>query len=116
MQINITGRHVEITDALRSYITEKFKRLERHFNSVGNIHIILSVEKDRQKAEASFHVKKKDIYAESENMDMYVSIDSLIDKIDRQIKKHKEKSTDHRGENAKEHRSENVEDHREQDQ
>lgn len=95
MQINITGHHVDTTPALREYISGKFERLERHFDNMTNIHVILSVEKDRQKAEATIHVSRGNIFADSEHEDMYAAIDALIDKLDRQIKKHKEKLSDH---------------------
>ena len=95
MQINLTGHHVEITTSLRTYIEGKFERLERHFDNMTNIHVILSIEKDRQKAEATIHVNKGKIFADSEHEDMYAAIDALTDKLDRQIKKHKEKLTDH---------------------
>ena len=95
MQLNLTGHHVEITDSLRDYVTGKLERLERHFDAVTNVHVILSVEKTRQKAEATVHVTGNDIFANSEDESMYAAIDALIDKLDRQIKKHKEKVTDH---------------------
>jgi len=96
MQLNLTGHHVDITDALRSYVTEKLERLERHFDHVTNVHVILSVEKLRNKAEATVHVNGADLYADCTEEDMYAAIDALADKLDRQIKKHKEKMTDHR--------------------
>ena len=95
MQINITGHHVDITAALRAYVEEKFERLERHFDNMTNVHVILGVEKERQKAEATLHVSRGNIYADSEDENMYAAIDSLTDKLDRQIKKHKEKLKDH---------------------
>jgi putative sigma-54 modulation protein len=102
MQTNITGHHVDITAALRAYIEEKFERLERHFDNMTNVHVILEVEKERQKAEATIHVSRGKIYADSEDENMYAAIDSLTDKLDRQIKKHKEKLRDHhRGEGHK---------------
>ncbi|SDB32720.1 putative sigma-54 modulation protein [Pseudidiomarina indica] len=91
MQINLTGRHIEITDAMREYLDTKFKRLERHFDNINNVYVILSVEKLVQKAEATLHVNGGEIYAESEHQDMYAAIDGLIDKLDRQVIKHKEK-------------------------
>lgn len=97
MQVNLTGRHIEITDSLRNYVTSKIERLERHFDHVTQIHVILDVEKTRQKAEASFHISGHDIFADAENDDMYAAIDSLIDKLDRQLLKHKEKMKNHRG-------------------
>jgi putative sigma-54 modulation protein len=96
MQINLTGRHLDITDAMRSYVTNKFERLERHFDHMTNVHVILSIEKLRQKAEASFHISGHDVYADSEHEDMYAAIDTLVDKLDRQVLKHKEKMKNHR--------------------
>ena len=95
MQINITGHHMDITPSLRTYVSSKFERLERHFDNMTNIHVILSVEKERQKAEATIHVNKRNLFADSEHDDMYAAIDVLIDKLDRQVKKHKEKLTNH---------------------
>lgn len=100
MQLNLTGHHVEITDSLRDYVTTKLDKLERHFDQVTNVHVILGVEKLRQKAEAKIHIKGNQLFAESENEDMYASIDSMIDKLDRQIRKHKEKVTDHHQQNG----------------
>ena len=96
MQISLTGHHIDITDSLRNYVEAKFERLERHFDHVSNVHVILGVEKLRQKAEATLHVSGADVFAESEQEDMYAAIDSLVDKLDRQVKKHKEKSKNHR--------------------
>ena len=101
MQIKLTGHHIEITQALRDYVHDKLERIERHFENVTSVHVILSVEKLRQKAEATIHVAGNDIFADSVDRDMYAAIDALTDKIDRQIKKHKEKLTD-------KHRSEKV--------
>ena len=95
MQINVTGHHLDITPALRSYVENKFEKVERHFDHVTNVHVILSVEKERQRAEATVHVSKANLFADSEHENMYAAIDSLIDKVDRQVKKHKEKLTDH---------------------
>lgn len=95
MNIELTGHHIEITDSLRDYVKSKFEKLERHFDHVTNVHTVLSVEKLRQKAEATIHVSGGNLFAEAENEDMYAAIDALTDKLDRQIKKHKEKLTDH---------------------
>jgi putative sigma-54 modulation protein len=95
MQISITGHHIDVTQALKDYIDNKFSRLERHFDNMTNIHVILTVEKERQKAEATIHISRGNIYAETENDDMYAAIDRLVDKLDRQLKKHKEKNADH---------------------
>ena len=95
MQIEITGHHVDLTSALRSYIESKIERLERHFDQMTNIHVVLTVEKERQKAEATIHVSHNKLFADSQHEDMYAAIDALVDKLDRQLKKHKEKLTDH---------------------
>lgn len=95
MQINITGHHIDITDALRSYVSEKLEKLERHFDHVTNVHVILTVEKQSQKAEANVHVSGADLFAQHDSEDMYASIDGLVDKLDRQIVKHKEKIGSH---------------------
>jgi len=95
MNINITGHHIDITDSMRNYVSTKFERLERHFDNVTDTHVILTVEKIRQKAEATIHIKGHKVFADSVNEDMYAAIDSLTDKLDRQIKKHKEKDSDH---------------------
>ena len=95
MQVNLTGHHVDITDALRSYVDEKIARLERHFDHVTNVHVILSVEKLVQKAEATVHIAGADVFADAVHEDMYAAIDALVDKLDRQVLKHKEKKKDH---------------------
>ena len=95
MQINLTGHHVDITTSMRDYVNGKFERLERHFDNVVDVHVILSVEKLRHKAEATVHIGGGNLYADDIQEDMYAAIDGLIDKLDRQVKKHKEKLTDH---------------------
>lgn len=95
MQLNLTGHHVDITDPLRDYVGTKLERIERHFDHVTNVHVILTVDKLDHKAEATLHVSGADLYADCEERDMYAAIDGLIDKLDRQVKKHKEKVTDH---------------------
>jgi putative sigma-54 modulation protein len=101
MQTILTGHHVEITQPLRDYVQDKLGRVERHFDNLSSIHVILSVEKLRQKAEATIHVAGNDIFADATDEDMYAAIDALTDKIDRQVKKYKAKM------NAK-HRNEKV--------
>ncbi|MGD2082083.1 MAG: ribosome-associated translation inhibitor RaiA [Chromatiales bacterium] len=102
MQISLTGHHVEVTDALRSYVDSKLERLERHFDHVIDVHVILSVEKLDQKAEATIKLNGASVFADATHQDMYAAIDGLVDKLDRQVKKHKEKLTDHRvGNNLK---------------
>ncbi len=99
MQLNVTGHHIEITPALQTYVTNKFERLERHFDHVTNVHVVLTVEKLRHHAEATLHLSGAEVFADATEEDMYAAIDVLVDKLDRQIKKHKEKLTDHhRGE------------------
>jgi len=95
MQINLTCRHIDTTDSLKEYVDTKFAKLERHFDHINNVHVILDVEKTAQKAEATLHVNGGELFATSEHNDMYAAIDSLIDKLDRQVIKHKEKLTKH---------------------
>ena len=95
MQIDITGHHIDITDSMRDYVNQKMERVERHFDIVSNAHVVLTVEKLRQKAEASLMVKGSKVFAEAVDEDMYAAIDSLTDKLDRQVRKHKEKMTNH---------------------
>ncbi|MEE9342022.1 MAG: ribosome-associated translation inhibitor RaiA [Gammaproteobacteria bacterium] len=95
MQIDLTGHHVEITENMKEYINTKFARLERHFDNVTDVHAILSVEKQRHKAEATIMLSGGKIYADSTEESMYTAIDNLTDKLDRQIKKHKEKIKNH---------------------
>ena len=97
MQINLTGHHVDITPPMREYVMSKFERLERHFDRVTNVHVILSVEKLRQKAEAELHLNGAQVFADHTEEDMYAAIDGMVDKLDRQIKRHKEKIKSHRG-------------------
>jgi putative sigma-54 modulation protein len=100
MQISLTGHHVDVSSALKSYVDSKFERLERHFDHVINVRVILSVEKLRQKAEATIHINGANVFADSVHEDMYAAIDGLIDKLDRQVIKYKEKKSDHRGGNG----------------
>lgn len=95
MQINITGHHVDVTDSMRDYVKEKFDKLERHFDHVTNVHVILEVEKLRKKAEAKMNLSGTEVFAEAVEEDMYAAIDALSDKLDRQILKYKEKLKDH---------------------
>ncbi len=92
MNVTFTGRHIEVTDALRQYATEKLKRLHRHYDKITNIHVIFGVEKLIQRAEATLHVPHGGvIHAQSESGDMYGSIDDLFEKLERQVAKHREK-------------------------
>ncbi len=92
MQLNISGHHVELTPPLKNYVNDKFERLERHFDHISNCYVTLKVDKLRQIAEATLHVSGGEIHGKAENDDMYAAIDMLVDKLDRQILKHKEKS------------------------
>ncbi len=97
MNLHLTGHHVEITAALRDYVTGKLDRITRHFDNVIDVRVILSVEKLKHKIEANVHLSGKDIFVESHDTDMYAAIDALVDKLDRQILRHKEKNFEHRG-------------------
>ena len=95
MQLSVTGHHIDVTPALRNYVGTKLRKLERHFDHMTDIHCILTVEKLIHKAEATVHLNGGTIHADSTEADMYAAIDTLVDKLDRQVKKHKEKITDH---------------------
>ncbi len=97
MQINISGHHVEITEALRNHVEEKFSRLSRHMSRASHAKVILSVEKSIQKAEATILVSGGSIFADAAGENMYASIDALTGKLDRQLIKYKEKQSNHRG-------------------
>ena len=96
MNLHITGHHVQVTPAIRDYVSGKMERVTKHFDHVIDVNVIMSVEKLRQKVEATVHVRGKDIFCESTEEDMYAAIDTLIDKLDRTIIKHKEKGLSHR--------------------
>lgn len=96
MNLHITGHHVQITSSIREYLSGKMERVTKHFDHVIDVNVIMSVEKLRQKVEATVHVRGKDIFCESTDEDMYAAIDTLIDKLDRTIIKHKEKNLSHR--------------------
>jgi putative sigma-54 modulation protein len=96
MNLHITGHHVQVTPAIRDYVSGKMERVTKHFDHVIDVNVILSVEKLRQKVEATVHVRGRDIFCESTEEDMYAAIDTLIDKLDRTIIKHKEKNLSHR--------------------
>lgn len=95
MQINVSGHHLEVTPALRDYVNTKLSKLQRHFDQITNTDVTLSIDKQIQKAEASVHVAGADLFATSEHSDMYAAIDTLTDKLDRQLIKHKEKNMGH---------------------
>lgn len=95
MQPTITGHHIDVSPALRERITTKMGKLERHFDHFTDSHVVLTVEKNRHQAEATISVSGARLYGSSVEEDMYAAIDSLMDKLTRQIRKHKEKLTDH---------------------
>ena len=95
MNLNITGRHVEVTPAIREYVTSKLDRVIRHFDNVTSVTVILSVEKLKQKAEVTLHVRGKDLFVEADDADLYAAIDAMTDKLDRQVQKYKQKQSDH---------------------
>jgi putative sigma-54 modulation protein len=97
MQIEVTGQNVEITDALRAYITEKSERFQRHFDNLISAHFVLRLEKVDHTAEGTITVggRTNPLYAEATDLDMYAAIDALADKLDRQVRRHKAKVTDH---------------------
>lgn len=103
MNLKISGHHVELTPALKEYVQNKLERIKRHFDNVIDITVILAVdantEKDkRQRAEINVHMRGKDLHVESEAQDMYAAIDLLMDKLDRQVLRHKDKIQDHQHE------------------
>ena len=104
MQLDVTGRHVEITPALRQYVVNKLEKVSRHFDLVTDAHCILTVEKLRHKAEATVNVNGGRIYADATEEDMYAAIDGLADKLDRQVRKYKEKLVDHHARDSKKRR------------
>lgn len=100
MNLHISGHHVQVTPAIRDYVSAKMDRVTKHFDHVIDVNVIISVAKLRQKIEATVHVRGRDIFCESTQEDMYAAIDSLVDKLDRTIIKHKEKNLGHRYSNA----------------
>ena len=96
MNLSVSGHHLEVTPAIRSYVQSKLERVARHFDHVIDAHVILTVDKLRQKAEATLHVRGKDLHCESEEEDLYAAIDLLADKLDRQVLRYKDKLNDKR--------------------
>jgi ribosome hibernation promoting factor len=104
MNLHLTAHHLEITPAIRGYATEKFDKLKRHFdNVVIDVNIILSVEKLKQKAEATMHVSGKNLFVECDNENLYAAIDMLVDKLDRQVRRHKDKLSSRRHDESGKH-------------
>jgi putative sigma-54 modulation protein len=98
MNLNLTGNHLDITPALRDYVVAKLDRITRHFDHVIDVNVVLSVDKLQHKVEVNLHTRGKDIHVEAIEADMYAAVDVLIDKLDRQVVKHKEKLTGQRHE------------------
>lgn len=104
MNLHLTAHHLEITPAIRDYATEKFDKLKRHFdNVVIDVNIILSVEKLKQKAEATMHVSGKNLFVECDDENLYAAIDMLVDKLDRQVRRHKDKLSSRRHDDTGKH-------------
>ena len=101
MQINITGHHVEVTPALRAYATEKLQRLSRHFDHVISIDVILKIENHHQQAEAKVNAAGKALFAQESGEDMYAAIDGLSDKLDKQVRRYKDRVRGHHASAAK---------------
>ena len=95
MQLNVSGHHIEVTESLREYVESKIEKIERHFDLVSDVSCILTVEKLRHKAEATANVNGGTIYVDNTEEDMYAAIDGLVDKLDRRVRKYKEKAADH---------------------
>lgn len=96
MQLTVSGHHVEVTPSLRNYVNDRFDKLDRHFDNITRTNVTLVVDKLRQKAEANINVGGATLFADATDKDMYTAIDSLSDKLDRQLLKHKEKIRSHR--------------------
>jgi len=106
MNLTISGHHLDVTPALRNYVTSKLDKITRHFDQVVDVRVLLTIdnlkEKDlRQRAECNIHVKGKDLFAESAHADLYAALDDLVDKMDRQVLRHKDKSQDYSHQSAK---------------
>jgi putative sigma-54 modulation protein len=96
MNLNVSGHHLDVTPAIRTYVHSKLERVSRHFDHVIDAHVILTVDKLRQKAEITLHVSGKDLHCECEDADLYAAIDLLADKLDRQVLRYKDKRYDKR--------------------
>jgi len=100
MNLNLTGHHVEITPPIRDYVASKLKRITHHFDHLIEVNMILSVEKLLHRIEANVHLRGKDVFCEHADADMYAAIDGLVDKLDRALMRHKEKSLERRHDGA----------------
>ena len=97
MQITVTGHHVDVTPPLRKYATGKMQKISRHFDNVISVNVVLTVERRKHEAEATVHAPGRSLFANHSADDMYAAIDGLVDKIDRRVRRYKEKLTDHQG-------------------
>ncbi|EXI89488.1 ribosome-associated translation inhibitor RaiA [Accumulibacter sp.] len=104
MNLQVSGHHLEVTPALHDYVTGKLERITRHFDNVIDVNVILSVDKLKQKAEVTVHLAGKDVYVESVDEDLYAAVDGLVDKLERQVQRYKQKLQDH-------HRGNKITDH-----
>lgn len=92
MSLSISGRHLEVTPAIREYVINKISRITRHFDSVIDTQVMLSIERLKHTAEVTVHLRGKDIHCSASDENLYAAIDLLADKIDRQVIKHKTKT------------------------
>ena len=95
MNLHLSGHHVDVSPAMREYVTTKLSRITRHFDHVIDVNVIVSVDKLKQKIEANVHLRGKDIFVEQAHEDLYAAIDQLMDKLDRQVVRHKDRVQDH---------------------
>ena len=95
MQLDISGHHIEVTEALKAHVRERFERIEQHFDLITDIHCVLTVEGDRHIAEATVAMPGKRLFAVEERDDMYASINGLAHKLNRMVRQHKEKLKHH---------------------
>lgn len=97
MQVNVTGHHIEVTPALRDYVNDKMERISRHFDNVISANVVLKVERHNHEAEATIQAPKRSLFANQTSDDMYAAIDGLVDKLDKQVRRYKDKLTNHQG-------------------
>ena len=115
MNLTISGHHLEVTPALRNYVTTKLERITRHFDQVVDVKVLLTVDnhkekEGRQRAECNIHVKGRDLFAESAHEDLYAAVDELADKLDRQVIRYKDKLQSHKAEGQKRMQHEEADD------
>jgi putative sigma-54 modulation protein len=91
MNLNIVGHQLEVTAAIRGHVSGKMERIRRHFDHPLDLHVTLSASKLGQKAEVTLHVPGKEIHCACEQADLYAAIDLLVDKLDRQVLKYKDR-------------------------